>query len=230
MDEKNYSETQNLKKYRIIKPSFYVDDERRVICESHSQIERIRVLSSLAHLPAFGESQQVEKILTCKTCKHYQNDECYFPKEEIDRIEKDRLSYTFHCKLCGGSIDRPLTIMYSLYNKEKFQVDIPLVCCTCFSTLDDDSFMTSTRRRIIFFTLSFLASIFLFLSYSMVLFSNPVWGIILMIVALVFWGYMAVRDVRSIIFLIRGRKYYKKTYGKAKERKDGKYIDDYPFD
>lgn len=230
MDEYENTQSQNFKKYRIIKPTFYVDDERRVICESHSQIERIRVLSSLSHLPEFGESQQVEGILTCLACKHYQNDECFFPKEEIDKIEKDRLSYTFHCKLCGGSIDRPLTIMYSLYNKYKFKVDIPLVCCTCFSTLDDNSFLTKTRSRLILFSLSILASIFIFIRYFMALFIGGVLGIVLLSITLAFWGYMAVRDVRNIIFLIRGRKYYKKTYGKVKERKDGKYIDDYPFD
>jgi len=64
----------------------------------------------------------------------------------------------------------------------------------------------------------------------MAVISGSVWGIVLLCAVLVFWAYMAIRDVRSIIFLIRGRKYYKMTYGKAKERKEGQYVDDFPFD
>jgi hypothetical protein len=30
--------------------------------------------------------------------------------------------------------------------------------------------------------------------------------------------------------LVKGIKYYKKTYGVAKEREKGKYVDDFPFD
>ncbi|TFG21300.1 MAG: hypothetical protein EU530_00705 [Promethearchaeota archaeon] len=231
MDENKNSQSQNpQKKHQIIKPSFYVDDERRVICESHSQIERIRTLSSLADLPAFQESREIEKILTCKACNHYHNDVCYFPKEEIDRIEKDRLAYTFNCKLCGGSIDRPLTVMYSIYNKEKFNVQIPLICCTCFSNLDDDSFIANSRKRILMLSLSFAFSIFMVIYYGRIAILSNIWGILLFGITLAFWIYLAIRDVRKIIFLFRGRKYYKKTYGIAKKRDKGKYVDEFPFD
>ncbi len=143
------------KQHKIIQPSFYIDDSQRVVCESHSQIERIRVLSSSANQPLFYESNELDRILTCKTCQHYHDDECFFPKSEIDKIERDRISYTFHCTLCGGSIDRPMTIMYSLYNKDKFNVNIPTICCSCFSSLEQDKFLLKTRKRIILFAFSF---------------------------------------------------------------------------
>ena len=231
MDDNENSQSQKPpKKNRIIKPSFYVDDERRVICDSHSQIERIRTLSSLSDLPAFQETQQIEKILTCKACNHYHNDVCFFPKEDIDRIEKDRLAYTFNCKLCGGSIDRPLTVMYSIYHKEKHNVQIPTVCCTCFDTLDNDTFLKKARQRILLFSFSFVTSIILFFWYFYTIIANTVWGSLVLVVSLAFFAYMAVRDVRSIIFLLRGRKYYKMTYEKVKEKEMGKYVDDFPFD
>ena len=231
MDEYEHSRSEKpIKKHRIIQPSFYIDSERRVICESHSQIERIRSLAALSDLPAFQEANQVEKLLTCKSCNHYHNDVCFFPKEEIDQIEKDRQAYTFHCTLCGGSIDRPLTIMYSLYNKEKFNVQIPTVCCTCFSTLDNDTYLENSRRRILFFVLSFVISIFLFFSYAFTIFASNAIGIVLLSIVLIFWVYMAIRDVRNIIFLLKGRKYYKKTYGQARKKEEGKYVDDFPFD
>ena len=230
MTESEKSQSHHPNRKQIIMPSFYVDNEGRVICESHSQIERIRAYSSLTNFNDFNEAHQVEKLLTCKMCTHYTKDECYFPKEEIDKIERDRLSFTFHCKLCGGAIDRPLTIMYSLYNKSKLNVDIPLVCCSCFSTLDDDTFLSNSRRRIALFSVTLLISIVLFVAYSMVIMSSSIWGIFLLVVSLVFWVYMAIRDIRNIIFLIRGRKYYKKTYGKIKEKKEGEYIPEFPFD
>ncbi len=232
MNENDNLQT-NPKKHRIIKPSFYVDEKRRVICESHSQIERIRVLTSLSDLPAFQETQQLEKILTCKTCKHYTDDVCYFPKSEIDKIEQDRLSYTFHCKLCGESIDRPLTIMYSIYNKEKFNVQIPTVCCTCFDSLENNSFLPKARTRIFTLLLSIILSVFisyLFTKDLMTIFTGNIWGIILVGLTVAFFLYLVVRDVRRIIFLFRGRRYYRDTYGRAKQREKGKYVDDYPFD
>jgi len=233
MNNNENSQHENSKKKRIIQPSFYIDDGQRVICESHSQIDRIRVLSSFSAMPELEEAQQLEKILTCKTCKHYHNDECFFPKEEIDKIESDRLDYTFHCNLCGGSIDRPLTIMYSLYNKHVFKVDVPTVCCSCFSTLEDDSFLSNTRRRIIPIVLSSVLSSIFFLSLIAFFFYSfraiHGWIFLLFFLIMAIWAYFIFPNVRSIIFLLRGREYYKKTYGKIKHQTD-QYVDDFPFD
>ncbi len=229
MNTNDSQTSNNPKKPRIIKPVFSIDDSKRVICESHSQIERIRALSSLSDISTFFETQQLEHILSCKTCKHYQDDVCYFPKSEIDKIEHDRLSYTFHCNLCGGSIDRPMTIMYSLYNKNKFNVNIPTVCCTCFSSLEDDTFLSKTRKRIGLLGFSFVIN-FLTVLYFIFRIASNIWWIILLCAGLGVWALLAIPDIRNIIFLLRGQKYYKKTYGKVKEKKKGEYVGDFPFD
>jgi hypothetical protein len=48
-------------------------------------------------------------------------------------------------------------------------------------------------------------------------------------IALGFWAYVAIRDIKNIILLLRGRKYYKFTFGKVKKEKQGNYVDDFQF-
>jgi uncharacterized membrane protein len=233
MDEYEHSQSKKpIKKHRIIKPSFYIDDERRVICESHSQIERIRSLTAFSDFPGSEATFQLEKLLTCKTCDFYKKDVCYFPKEEIDKIEKDRRTNYFHCKLCGGSIDRPLTIIYSLYNKEKFNVQMPTVCCTCFAALENGSFLKNARAQILkFSSFIILTLIFLYFFWDDIIAIgvDPI-GLGLLAIMGAFVLYLIIRDIKSINYLVKGIKYYKKTYGVAKEREKGKYVDDFPFD
>lgn len=236
MNENKNSQSQKPpKRHRIIRPSFYIDDKNRVICESHSQIERILTLTSLAEVPAFEETHQLENIITCKTCAHYRNDVCYFSKEDINKIEKDRLSYSYHCNLCGQSIDRPLTIMHSLYNKTKFNVDIPTVCCTCYSSLEKDSYQDHSRQKmittiikLIFFAIIQFLSV-LGIRYIFAFAGGLYLGIMLFVTIFLGCSYIVFQDSRNLMFLIRGRKYYKKTFGKIKKREEGDYIDDFPF-
>ena len=91
----------------------------------------------------------MEKQLTCKTCSHYINDDCYFPKSEIDKIELDRLNRSrFQCNLCGNKIDRMLTIVQKIYFEVKFNMNMPLICCNCYQSLEEKKFPEYFRRRI----------------------------------------------------------------------------------
>ena len=136
------------------------------------------------------------------------------------------------CKLCGGSIDRPMTIMYSLYNKEKFNVQIPTVCCACFDSLDNNSFLALTRKRIIAVSLSIISALAFLYIYRGSLFSlaNSIGGIMLIAIVLGLIVYLIAKDGKNLVFILRGRKFYQNTYGKAKKRKKGEYVDEFPFD
>ena len=75
----------------FVEPSFEIDTKGRVICQAHS-LYPFFVMPGKTH----HQEIQMEKLLTCKTCKHYQEDECFFPKSEIDKIEVDRTEkYSF---------------------------------------------------------------------------------------------------------------------------------------
>lgn len=128
----------------IINPTFEIDEKGRVICQNHT-------LYPFFIMPGKNREQeiQMEKRLSCKTCNHYTNDDCFFPKTEIDKIEIDRLGMTaFKCQLCGSQIDRMLTIIQKLYLQEKYRIEIPLVCCACYESLKKKNFIDFYEKRL----------------------------------------------------------------------------------
>ncbi len=128
----------------FIEPSFEIDTKGRVICQAHSSYPFF-VMPGKTHY----QEVQMEKILTCKTCKHYQVDECFFPKSEIDKIEEDRAErVSFKCVLCGNKIDRMLTIIQMLYIKQRKGIDLPLLCCICHETLKKKNFEEYYEKRL----------------------------------------------------------------------------------
>ena len=128
----------------FVEPSFEIDTKGRVICQAHS-LYPFFVMPGKTHY----QEIQMEKLLTCKTCKHYQEDECFFPKSEIDKIEADRTEkYSFECILCGNRIDRMLTIIQMLYIKQRKGINLPLLCCICHETLKKKNFEEFYERRL----------------------------------------------------------------------------------
>ena len=175
----------------------------RVICQSHSKYPNF-----IQPNKTDFEDEQMEKELTCLTCSHYENDDCYFPKSEIDRIEFDRLNRSrFQCNLCGNKIDLMLTIVQKIYFEVKFNMKMPLICCFCYEGLKKNYFDVFFAIRI------FLSLIFYLPIISIIRFS--------MIGAL---GYVAFIIVIKIIIkhnthqsfflmdLIKGKKFYDKNF------------------
>ena len=91
----------------FIEPTFEIDGKNRVICQRHSSYPFFVMPGKTRY-----QNVYMEKILTCLTCSHYLDNECFFHKSEIDEIERNRLKKkrNFSCKLCGNKIDRMLTI------------------------------------------------------------------------------------------------------------------------
>ncbi|MHA2289658.1 MAG: hypothetical protein ACXABG_12815 [Promethearchaeota archaeon] len=193
----------------VIEPSFEIDEKGRVICQSHSNYPHFIE----PHMTP-SEELQMEKKLTCITCSHYENDDCYFPKSEIDRIELDRLNRSrFQCNLCGNKIDRMLTIMQKIYLEVKFKMNVPLICCNCFQNIKEHKFMEYNRRRI-FESLSFYTpSIFLII--------NPFpFNIISFLTYIIFVFVLKIIIKQKfhyslfLLDLLKGRKFYEKNFPK----------------
>jgi len=191
----------------VIEPSFEIDEKGRVICQSHSQYPRF-LQPNLTKL----EEIQMEKQLTCKACTHYTNDDCYFPKSEIDKIESDRLSRSrFQCNLCGNKIDLMLTIIQKIYFEVKFNTEMPLICCNCYLSLEEKKFIEYNRRRI-FESLSFYTpSIFLIINpfpYNLVaVFIYLLFVIVLKIIIKQKFHYSL-----FLLDLLKGKKFYEKNF------------------
>jgi hypothetical protein len=191
----------------FIEPSFEIDEKGRVICQSHSKYPQFIKPEKTPF-----EEMQMETQLTCKTCSHYKNDDCYFPKADIDEIEFDRINRTrFECNFCGNKIDRMLTIMQKIYLEENFQMKMPLICCSCYESLINNKFDEYFKKRI------WEALLF----YTPVLFSlgNPFpTNLIFAIVS--FLGVIILKFIIKqyfhyslfLIDLLKGKKFYDKNF------------------
>jgi hypothetical protein len=191
----------------VIEPSFEIDGKGRVLCQFHSKYPLF-----IEPKMTSTEELQMEKQLTCITCSHYIKDNCYFPKSEIDKIELDRLSRSrFQCNLCGNKIDRMLTIMQKIYLEVKFKMEMPLICCNCYQSLNEQNFMEYIKKRIVeslsFYTPSFFIII------------NPFpFNVILSFIYIVFVIFLKIIIKQKfhyslfLLDLLKGRKYFKKHF------------------
>ena len=196
----------------VIEPSFEIDEKGRVICQSHSKYPHFvkPVMTPL-------EDRQMEKQLTCISCSHYLNDDCYFPKSEIDKIELDRLNRSrFQCNLCGNKIDLMLTIMQKIYLEVRFNTDMPLICCDCYSSLKEKRYIKNNNNRIILSILFYLPIVIfmitLFRPTFVVIFISFLFGIVLKII------FKRIGSQSLFIFdLLQGRRFYKKYFRNKNE-------------
>ncbi len=198
---------------KFIEPSFEIDNKGRTICKNHNYYQFFKI----PHKTVYQE-RQLEKILTCKACEHYYNNDCFFPKREIDLIERDRQKERIKCQLCGNRIHRLLTIVQSLYYEAKFNVKVPLICCDCHLSLNDQSFMQRTKLRLVGFMISFLISIYLIFYFFITLLSPTIF-IIFGLMFLIFWFSTSMKDIKKIFYLREGRKYYKKFISQPNGKK-----------
>jgi hypothetical protein len=191
----------------VVEPSFEIDEKGRVICQSHSEFPLL-----IKPDKTYLEELQMETQLTCKSCSHYVNDDCYFPKSEIDKIETDRLSRSrFQCNLCGNKIDRMLTIMQKIYFEVKFNMNMPLICCNCYLSLSEKKYLDYNKRRI-YESLSFyIPSIFLIINpYPFNLVAAFIY--ILFIIVLKIIIKQKFHYSLFLLDLLKGKKYYQKYF------------------
>ncbi len=210
----------------VVNPEFIIDEEGRSICTKHTEYKKMMELDFAKNYP-----NEFELMLTCLRCNHYKEDHCYFPKAEIDKIEKDRLKEGIRCQLCGMKIHRLMTILHSFYYKQKFGVEMPIICCTCYAALNSNDYMNNTKKRMLFFGFSLMMTMYFLISYFSKIFFFSILEISLIIGPLLCFLYIAIKDLKSLYYLYRGRKYYQEIAKKA--GLDGSFShdhDDHPQD
>ena len=190
-----------------IEPSFEIDEKGRVICQSHSKFPYF-----IQSGKTFFEERQMEKNLTCLTCSHYENDDCYFPKSEIDKIELDRLTRSrFQCKTCGNKIDLMLTIIQKIYYEVKFNMKMPLICCSCYESLQKKKFEEYYLKRIWESLSLYLPSFFLLINqFPFNLFAVIAYIIFVLIIKVIIK--QKAHYSLFIMDLIKGKKFYNKNF------------------
>jgi len=197
----------------LIEPEFEIDDKNRVLCKFHTDY-----IQFIDPNKDYFEGIYLDKKLTCVTCSHYVHNECYFNKSRIDRIEdKRQKKREFKCQLCRNRIERMFTIIYKLYNEEVFGIKIPLLCCSCYDKLSDNTFLPELKKLNLLY-LFILLTTFFFLFYInfflMLLNLHP------LVRLLIFIPYLCLSAAIIFISLMRlknniyGIKTYKKIFPK----------------
>lgn len=196
-----------------IEPKFEIDEKGRVLCQNHSNYAFFIDPEIKEH-----QTQLLEKHLTCKTCDHYQNNDCYFSKLRIDQIEYKRTRRTkgYICKLCGNKIDRMLTIVHKTYYKEKFNINFPLICCACYEALKKGKYMESNRFRSKIFLYNALYSLYSLISILFFLLIYQI-GIFYLIIFLFPVFYLLFINLKKRKKLKDGLKYYQDIFSKSSE-------------
>ena len=198
----------------IVMPTFTIDDDGIPYCEMQTGYKKIIGLKK-------QYPREFEKMLNCKHCDHYKKNDCYFPRSEIDKIEMDRVKQNIRCQLCGMKIDRPFSIMMSELYKDQHDVNLPVICCTCYAGLEHGTFESSSKRRMILFLISLVTSIYFLFMYISQIFSFNWYSILVVIIPFALWGYISFSDLKSVYYLRKGRKYYK-TLMNAQPREKSK--------
>jgi len=132
-----------------VDPVFEIDTHSITVCKSHSNYSSISDKYGHDPNPIFQFSPLFLKFTpnsydSCKTCSHYYNNECYFSKEEIDRITKSH-GYAFTlffnkntCDICGLKLRNVFNTLRKLYLEEKTSKNFPLICSNCNYNIKHD--------------------------------------------------------------------------------------------
>lgn len=200
--------------------SFEIDNKGRVICKKHSNYDY------LIRPRDYFQDLYLDAELTCKTCSHYDNNECYFSKTRIDDIINRGLKKAYVCRLCGKKIDRMLSIIHKLFYKETYDVDMPLICCDCYEKINNNEFLSYSKKMTDFYILNIAISIFLlfyFAFFLSILNVEPIFYYILIIPLFSLVCFIISIVIRKCIKKLRyfyfGIKYYKKHFP-IQERKE----------
>ena len=189
--------------------SFEIDDKGRVICKKHSNYDY------LIRPRDYFQDLYLDAELTCKTCSHYDNNECYFSKTRIDEIINKGLKKAYLCRLCGKKIDRMLSIIHKLYYNETYDVDMPLICCDCYEKIKNNEFLSYSKKMTDFYILNIVISIFLlcyFVVFLSILNVEPIFYYILIILMCFVVSVVIIRCFKRLRYFYFGIKYYKKHF------------------
>lgn len=128
-------------KRNIFHPDFELNENGEILCKTHSQYKFLKNYNNFN--PYEVLIREFKK--TCKTCIHYKNDDCYFPKAALKAISRDIGVYRtylnpfhrskFKCDVCGRSIIYIFNVLYKFYMKEFKNIEVVQLCCVCNDAL-----------------------------------------------------------------------------------------------
>lgn len=196
-----------------IEPRFQINAQGEVRCILHTQYN---ALSAKELRGKLLPTNLVYEDLTCKTCEHYKQDNCYFSSQELDDMDPRALiHYNSHvCKLCGEKIHNMHSIVYKIYYEQKYNIEIPLICCDCYNTLN--SYNTNISNSLLSKSvketsnLFFLAWIVFSVLFFMAIFS--IQSILAFGGLMVLFFSFSLWSLNRISRILKGLRYYRKNF------------------
>ena len=200
-----------------LRPTFELDDKGRPICLDHPNYPEF-----VDPTMDFFQDFSLDARLTCKTCTHHENDDCYFAKARIDEIDDARrrniIGNPFRCALCGNKIQILFSIMYKLMLEESQMdqdpsVEIPLICCNCLESIHKNEFLRECAKKIVGSLEVILLGLFLafFSHYTFHLSGSTLLFFFSLLLSVPVNLYAAWR-LRKIFFAAKGWRTYKKFF------------------
>ncbi|TFG02076.1 MAG: hypothetical protein EU542_05740 [Promethearchaeota archaeon] len=196
----------------LIQPEFEIDGKNRVLCKYHSHY-----FEFITPTLDYFEEIYLDSKLTCLTCDHYQNDECYFTRSKIDDIEKRRKKgkRQFSCVLCGQKIERMFTIVHKLYNEQIDSVKIPLICCDCLEMVENHQYLNESKKLMYLYSYVILTLTF-FIFYLIILLNILNLPLLVKAIAFASFGFLEIlliiKSLKRLILYRRGNKILKVYY------------------
>ncbi|HMF31597.1 MAG TPA: hypothetical protein VKK79_09295 [Candidatus Lokiarchaeia archaeon] len=204
----------------VVQPNFITDDEGKVYCTRHTLFNKAMNHAD-EETPIFNLfGNPVPLSLSCGTCGHYFNDDCYFSAESIDKIERSRDHGQIICDFCGDRIHRSSIVYQKLYYEQNYGVKMPLICCGCYANLKNDNFLDQAQKKMLLLGGVTILSIVVFCYYFSLLFFLVEWGVFAILSGLIFWGYFSYNYARKIILTYRGKKYYEQLHAQLEKYED----------
>ncbi len=185
-----------------IEPHFEIGEKGRVICQDHD-----KYFHFIDPNKSYFDEQFLDVELTCKSCHHYINDECYFSKSRIDKIARKLRCYK--CHFCGRKIERMFSVMQKLYYQEKYNVQLALICCSCCESFARGNFSQESKRKIYSYSILFFFNIYSvwIVYFILMLFGINLFLLISYLVPILYINCILFDRVKNLIF---GIKYAKK--------------------
>lgn len=202
-----------MEKDKIIIPKFSIDDIGRVLCEDHTFYNKFKIAPSKY---GFYSILLRDRKFNCRTCLKYKNNVCYFSKETLKKIRRDksRFKRKFKCQICKARISLIFNVLYKLLYEEDSSIKIALLCCTCYGMLNNEEPKKVAFKHLKLWLQSIIIPLFIVvLSVDMSIFiPNLENGLLYLIINLTFFIpfyfiiLQIIRSLRRFIFLKKTQK------------------------
>lgn len=194
----------------MLQPSFEIDSTGRVLCKSHTYYD---ILKEVPLESDFLGHMGRDKALNCSKCDHYRDDDCYFPKSEINKIKREMGYFRrgIRCEICGNRIHLIFNILHKFQSKELLNVNLGMVCCECYHTMKDPNHNSVVSIFKIGISIFFLTNLMIFMIATLpLMFQAPLLEILFLSIIFIMAAILTCTIISNFKKIIKRHKFKKR--------------------